>query len=123
MTETQHCPDCGLDLPLKQFAKYLGKRHPLCRTCLAIDVAEFKSWVLPYVENRRIYGIPRRGSEDWEIAVKERRELSAKDKGALLCRTADKASRKDHRYRGGRRVEVPASLIRPWKFEQQEEAA
>lgn len=121
--ETLHCEDCGLDLPVKQFARYLNKRHPLCRTCLAIDVAEFKAWVLPYVERRRIEGIPRRGIETWEIAVKERWELSAKAKGALLCRTADKASRKDHRYRGSRRIDLDPSLVRPWKFEQKEEAA
>lgn len=122
-TETHHCADCGLDLPVKQFARYWGKRHPLCRTCLAIDVAEFKAWVLPFVQQRRTDGIPRRGIEQWEIAVKERVELSAQSKGALLCRSTDKASRKDYRYKNGRRIEVPVELIRPWKYNQAEEVA
>ena len=115
--ETKLCPDCKLELPLKQFAKYLGKRHPLCRTCLAIDVADFKSWVLPYVERRRAEGTPQR-TEDWEIAVKERLELTSKDKAALLCRTQARAARKDHRNGKNRGKCLPEQLIRPWRFEE-----
>lgn len=116
--ETKHCGDCGLDLPLKQFALYWGKRHPLCRTCLAVDVAEFKAWVLPYVENRRKHGVPFRTLETWEIPVKERLELSGKDKGALLCRDSVSASRKDYKKtKQGRNA--PPELIRPWKYEKE----
>lgn len=109
--EKKRCPDCGLFLPLKQFAMYLGKRHELCRTCLAIDVAEFKEWVLPHTERRRKEGRPERGTEPWEIAVKERRELSGKEKGALLQRSPIQASRKVQRA-------LRPEEVRPWKFEQ-----
>ena len=112
MTDKQHCGDCKLDLPVKHFPKYLGKRHPLCRTCLAIDVAEFKEWVLPHVERRRAEGPPWRKTEDWEIAVKARLELSGHDKAALLCRPVEQARRimpkqKDPAY------------ARPWKYERE----
>lgn len=114
--ETKHCEDCCLDLPLKQFARYQGKRHPLCRTCLAVDTREFKAWVLPYVEKRRAEGPPVRGREDWEIAVLERLELSFKDKCALLQRVGRDATRKSHRYGSNAGKPVHPSLVRPWKF-------
>lgn len=120
--ETCLCADCLLHLPLRQFAKYLGKRHPLCRTCLALDVAEFKAWVLPYVEKRRAEGPPERGMEEWEIAVKERLELTLKDKSALLQRPGADAGRKSYKYRPNPRIPTPEQL-RPWKFENTEKAA
>jgi hypothetical protein len=113
--EKKFCPDCKLELPLKQFAQYWGKRHTLCRTCLAIDVAEFKDWVLPYTEKRRAEGPPERGTEDWEIAVKERVELSMKDKSAILQREPAQAARKSHRHPRFAHKLTP-ELIRPWKF-------
>lgn len=114
--ETKHCGDCGLDLPLKQFARYQGKRHPLCRTCLAVDTREFKAWVLPYVEKRRVQGPPVRGREDWEIAVVERLELSFKDKCALLQREGRHATRKWYKWDVNKPNPAPAQLVRPWKF-------
>lgn len=114
--ETKHCGDCGLDLPLKQFARYQGKRHPLCRTCLAVDTREFKAWVLPYVEKRRAGGPPVRGREDWEIAVLERLELSFADKLALLQREGRNSTRKSHRYGKYAGKPLPPELLRPWKF-------
>ena len=111
--ETQLCPDCKLHLPLKQFAKYWGKRHILCRTCLAIDVAEFKAWLLPYVERRRAEGPPDRGFELWEVAVKERLELNRNAKAALLCREPAQAARKSYLKTN---LQLTPELLRPWKF-------
>jgi hypothetical protein len=112
--ETKECADCGLDLPLKQFAMYRAVRHPLCRTCLAIDVAEFKEWVLPFVEERRrALDVPYY-YDDWEIAVIQRLELTGHQRAVMTQRPL----RSMHaRAAGGRspRFYDPA-FVRPWKF-------
>lgn len=108
--ETRNCGDCGLDLPLKQFASYHGKRHPLCRTCLAIDVAEFKEYVLPFVLERRQLGVEWYAPmEDWEWAVMERLELTMKDKLTMTRRP--RVRRYELLAPQNQRPEV----LRPWK--------
>ena len=108
--ETKNCGDCGLDLPLKQFATYWGKRHPLCRTCLAIDVAEFKEYVLPFVLERRQLGVAYYAPmEPWEWAVMERLELSGAEKLTMTQRT--RVRRYDVLAPHNQRPEV----LRPWK--------
>jgi hypothetical protein len=112
--ETRECGDCGLHLPLKQFAMYRAVRHPLCRTCLAIDVAEFKEWVLPFVEERRQQLEVPYYYDDWEIAVIQRLELTGHQRAVMTRRPI----RSMHaRHAGGRspRFRDPA-FIRPWKF-------
>jgi len=110
--ETKHCGDCGLDLPLKQFASYRAVRHPLCRTCLAIDVAEFKEWVLPFVEERRnALDVPFY-YEDWEIAVIQRLELTGAQRSVMTRRPL--RSTHARKYRSPR-FSDPA-FVRPWKF-------
>lgn len=109
--EKKTCPDCGLSLPLKQFAAYMGKRHTLCRTCMAIDTLEFKEWVLPYVQKRREEGEAPYYYEGWEIAVKERMELTPKAKATMLCRSTVSAQHK-HSYKN----ELTPEQVRPWKF-------
>jgi hypothetical protein len=108
--EKQQCSDCKLELPLKQFARYRGVRHPLCRTCLAIDVAEFKDWVLQFVEERRAALDTPWHWEPWEFAVTARLELSGKDKAMMLGRS----------YRQGQsykpRTPPTPEILRPWKF-------
>lgn len=115
LLERKECGDCGLSLPLKQFAKYRAVRHPLCRTCLAIDVAEFKEWVLPFVEARRLEGEPPHFWEDWEIAVLNRREMSGHQRAALTRRPARNMMERNASGHRSPRYYDPA-VIRPWKF-------
>jgi len=113
--ETKHCSDCGLDLPLKQFASYRAVRHPLCRTCLAIDVAEFKEWVLPFVEERRqALDVPFY-YEDWEIAVILRTELTGHQR-AVMTRRGLRAMHARSKAGRSPRFSDPA-FVRPWKFQ------
>jgi hypothetical protein len=108
--ERKHCGDCGFDLPLKQFATYRGVRHPLCRTCLAIDVAEFREYVLPFVLERRQLGVGHYARvEDWEWAVMERLELSGNEKTAMTLRPRIRkyAVLAEHNQR--------PEVLRPWK--------
>jgi len=109
--ETRNCEDCGLDLPLKQFASYHGKRHPLCRTCLAIDVAEFKEFVLPFVLERRQLGVAYYAPmEPWEWAVMERLELTGAEKLTMTQRS------RVTRVRDMRRPDkYGPEVTRPWK--------
>ena len=119
MIEKHQCEDCRLDLPLKHFAMYRGKRHPLCRTCLAIDVAEFQEWVLPYVDVRRSQIEIPFYIEDWEIAVAHRLELSS-DKRAVMLRRKNNSiqrMRTAHKTRNPR-FRNP-EVIRPWKYERE----
>ena len=108
----KQCGDCKLELPLKQFACYRGVRHSLCRTCLAIDVAEFKDWVLPFVEERRALLETPYYWEDWEFVVTQRLELSGIKKSSMLRRgvSSCQTSRLGHH-----RLVTP-ELLRPWKF-------
>jgi hypothetical protein len=114
--ETKNCGDCTLDLPLKQFATYRGKRHPLCRTCLAVDVAEFKAWVLPFVEARRKAVELPRSLEDWEIAVACRRELTGYQKVALTGRKVRAVNKYTIEAHRSERYHDKA-VIRPWKYQ------
>ena len=114
--ELRTCQDCGLDLPLKQFAQYTGKRHTLCRTCLAIDVAEFKSWVLPYVQERRAAGEAPFYWEDWEIAVLHRLELTGLKRAAMTLRGIREMSRRPEREKRGSKRYTDPVIIRPWKY-------
>lgn len=115
MTEHKECADCKLELPLKQFASYRGKRHPLCRTCLAVDVAEFKAWVLPLTLGRRSAIETPYHWEPWEIAVCARTELTDKGKSALLGRT----ERAVKRGSWVKKLDTPGADTRPWKFDKQ----
>jgi hypothetical protein len=108
--EKQQCSDCKLELPLKQFARYRGVRHPLCRTCLAVDVAEFKDWVLPFVEQRRAALDTPWNWEPWEFAVNARLELSGKEKAMMIRRNPRMAQC----YRP--RAQPTPETLRPWKF-------
>lgn len=108
--ETKHCGDCGFDLPLKQFATYRGVRHPLCRTCLAIDVAEFKEYVLPFVLERRQLGVEHYDRmEDWEWSVMERLELSSNQKTSMTLRP------RIRKYAGLAEKNQRPEVLRPWK--------
>lgn len=113
--ERKECGDCGLALPLKQFASYRKVRHPLCRTCLAIDVAEFKEWVLPYVEKRRTLLEPPHFWEDWEIAVLQRMEMSGHQRAALTRRPTRNMQERNASGHRSARYSDPA-VIRPWKY-------
>jgi hypothetical protein len=118
--EKHQCEDCKLSFPLKHFAMYRGKRHPLCRTCLAIDVAEFKEWVLPYVEARKAELDAPYHIEDWEIAVAHRLELSSDKRAVMLRRKThsiqrmrtDKSNQRNPRF-------TDPVVIRPWKYERE----
>lgn len=112
MIEKKQCGDCKLELPLKQFASYRGVRHPLCRTCLAVDVAEFKDWVLPFVEERRATLDAPWHWEDWEFAVCERLELSTAQKATML-RRQPRTTQPSYHVRHRR---VTPETLRPWKF-------
>ena len=107
----KQCGDCKLELPLKQFASYRGVRHPLCRTCLAIDVADFKDWVLPFVEERRASLEPPWHWEDWEFAVRARLELSGNERATMLRRRRNNCQPS----RAGHRTVAP-EILRPWKY-------
>ncbi len=113
--ERKICIDCYLYLPLKQFASYRGTRHPLCRTCLAVDVHEFKAWVLPLTMERRSAIETPYHWEPWELAVCARTELSAKDKIALLCRTEGAIKRASW----SKKLHAPGAETRPWKKQTQ----
>jgi hypothetical protein len=107
--EKQQCSDCKLELPLKQFARYRGARHPLCRTCLAVDVHEFKEWVLPFVEARKAQ-LQYFRWEPWEFAVSARLELSGAEKAVML--------RRNPRMAQSYRPKTPPTpeILRPWKY-------
>lgn len=110
MIEKKQCGDCRLELPLKQFASYRRVRHPLCRTCLAIDVHEFKEWVLPFVEQRRAALDTPWNWEPWEFAVSARLELSGAEKAMMLRRN----TRMAQNYKP--RTPPTPETLRPWKF-------
>lgn len=125
MIEKHQCGDCKLYLPRKNFAVYRQKRHPLCRTCMAVDVAEFKAWVLPYVEVRKAQIEFPYHYQDWEIIVAHRMELDNHKKLAMIRRGPNAVA-----HMRAKRVSNPQKeffadpmAFRPWKFEQEERAA
>ena len=79
--------------------------------CLAIDVAEFKEFVLPFVLERRQLGVDYYARmEDWEWAVMERLELTGAEKLTMTQRS------RVTRVRDMRRPDkYGPEVTRPWK--------
>jgi hypothetical protein len=75
-----------------------------------VDVAEFKDWVLPFVEQRRAALDTPWNWEPWEFAVNARLELSGKEKATMIRRNPRMAQC----YRP--RTQPTPETLRPWKF-------